>query len=162
MALGAQSARNGADMDTSGAVGVGSTGSSAYGSVTSTKVTEIGEKTFQWTGMGFFTFLGNFKPDAIRTECIFVGIEPGQISVASGSPTCTIHGSILLMTKNNAIRWSAFSFGLLTVLAPWPSLVTFELACTTCQTAVRMGQRFSKQSQPKPREPKVEDIPACP
>jgi hypothetical protein len=82
--------------------------------------------------MKLVTFLGDLEPDAVRAEGIFVRVKARQISVSCRCTTSAIHGSILLMTENNAVRWPTLSFGLLTVLAPWSSLVTLELAGTAC------------------------------
>jgi hypothetical protein len=47
------------------------------------------------------------------------------------------------MTEDDAIRWSAFSFRFLAIMTLRSSLVAFELAGTTGQTAAQKVSVFS-------------------
>lgn len=82
------------------------------------------------------TYFGDLEPDTIRAECILVRVKGRQSSIGGCSQAITaagtIHGSILLMTENDAIGWPALSFGFLTILTTGSSLITFELAGATC------------------------------
>lgn len=98
---------------------------------TTQQASDVSGRGIQGMQQKGLTLLRNFKPHGIVVKCVLVRVESFQVVIIRRA--IAVHGSIVLVTEDDARAWRAFSRRLAALPADGLLLVTFELPLATRQ-----------------------------